>query len=428
MARVLIIAYHFPPCTGSSGVLRPVKFARYLPEFGWQPVMLTIHPRAYEESDPRSESSIPAGVPVLRAFALDAKRHLGFRGLYQDWMALPDRWATWLLGAVPSGLRAIRKYQIEVLLSTFPIPTALLVGFVLHLITGKPWVVDFRDSMTEDNYPRESYRRHIWRWIERKVMRHASRVIFTAPATRRMYLGRYPELSPEKALLITNGYDEEDFDSLRISEPGAASADRTLQLLHTGMLYREERDPRPFFRAVARLKQNGKLGPPGLRIAFRNPSSEEFYRQVLNELCIADIVELLPQISHQEALQECMDADALLLIQAANCDHQIPAKAYEYLRMGKPVLALTTHTGDTAALLEEIGGTTIANLAEEEEIYQALPAFLEAVRTRTHSVANPAKIARYSRRSQAESLAACLAEVKNEFGVTTAQGDRSLAR
>lgn len=428
MSCVLIIAYHFPPCTGSSGVLRPLKFARYLPEFGWQPVVLTIHPRAYEESDPRSESSVPAGLPVLRAFALDAKRHLGFRGLYQDWMALPDRWATWLLGAVPSGLRAIRKYRIEVLFTTFPISTALLIGLLLHLITGKPWVVDFRDSMTEDNYPHEAFRRRIWRWIERKVMRHASRVIFTAAATRRMYLRRYPELSPEKCLLITNGYDEEDFASLQASAPAPAPADRTLQLLHTGMLYREERDPLPFFRAVARLRSEGRLGSHGLRIVFRNPSSEAFYGLALNELGIADIVALLPQVPHREALQECADADGLLLFQAANCDHQIPAKAYEYLRLRKPVFALTTYTGETAVLLEEVGGATIANLAEEEEIYRVFPAFLEAVRTRTHALADPAKIARYARRSQAESLAACLSEVKNEFHLATARENRSLAR
>src|SRR5882762_736658 len=104
---VLIVAFHFPPQAGSSGQLRALKFCRYLPEFGWQPSVLTLNPKAYEAIDARSEKTISPNVPVYRAFALDTKRHLGFRGAYLDWMALPDRWVTWLLGAIPTGLRAI---------------------------------------------------------------------------------------------------------------------------------------------------------------------------------------------------------------------------------------------------------------------------------------------------------------------------------
>src|SRR5882762_6313024 len=119
MGRVLIIAYHFPPCMGSSGLLRSEKFARYLPDFGWEPVVLTVHPRAYEAIDPSSEERVKK--TVLRAFALDTKKHLSFQNSYVDWMALPDRWITWLFGAIPAGLRAIRKYRIQVIFSTFPI-------------------------------------------------------------------------------------------------------------------------------------------------------------------------------------------------------------------------------------------------------------------------------------------------------------------
>jgi hypothetical protein len=427
VGQVLIIAFHFPPCTGTSGVLRSLKFSRYLPESGWKPILLTVHPRAYEEIDARSEQSIPQELTVLHAFALDVKRHLGLRGFFPDWLAIPDRWGSWLVGAIPSGLRVIKRYQIDVIFSTFPVCTAVLCGFVLHRLTGKPWIVDLRDSMTEERYPPEAFRRRIWRWIEQKAMRHASRVIFTAGSTRQMYLQRYPGLAPERCLLISNGYDEEDFASLVLRKAGPVPDDRPLRLLHTGMLYPEERDPKPFFGALARLKCDGRISAANLRICLRAPSSEDFYRRILGELRIADLVEIQPPLLHQQALQECADADGLLLFQAASCDHQIPAKAYEYLRTRKPIFALTTRSGDTAGLLNDVGGATIVDLANQEEIYRRLPDYLGAVRAGSHSLADPQKILRYSRRGQASQLADYLTQVKNQTWVQDDSLKNSLA-
>jgi len=410
---VLMVAYHFPPQTGSSGLLRTLKFSRYLPDFGWQPVVVTAHPRAYESTDPRGEKSLPDNLPVIHAFALDTKKHLSFRGAYPDLLALPDRWVAWVLGGVPAGLLAIRKYRAEILFTTFPICTAVLIGLILHRLTGKPWVVDLRDSMTEDGYPRDPRMRRIWRWIERHAVRCAARVIFTTPSTRRMYLERYPDLPAEKCLVISNGYDEEDFTALSLRQ-NAPEAENPLRLLHTGTLYPEEPDPRPFFRAVSRLKSEGRIGKDNLQIAFRAPGSENLYRGMLDEMDIADIVQLQPHILYRQSLQECADADALLLFQAANCDHQIPAKAYEYLRVQRPVFALTTQTGDTAALLNETGGATIVDLASADDIYRELPSFLDAIRTGTHPIVDRSRLERYARHNQARDLAACLSLVRQE--------------
>jgi hypothetical protein len=97
--KLLIIAYHFPPQTGSSGLLRTLKYCQFLPQSGWDPVVLTPTPRAYEKIDDNSLASIPKGVPVIRSFALDAKKHLGIGGRYPRYIALPDRWVSWVLSA-----------------------------------------------------------------------------------------------------------------------------------------------------------------------------------------------------------------------------------------------------------------------------------------------------------------------------------------
>lgn len=424
---VLMVAYHFPPQTGSSGLLRTLKFSRYLPDLGWQPVVITAHPRAYESIDPRAEESLPNDLPIIHAFALDTKKHLSFRGAYPDLLALPDRWAAWVLGGVPAGLLAIRKHRADILFTTFPVCSAVLIGLILHQLTGKPWVVDLRDSMTEEAYPRDPRMRRLWRWIERHAVHRAARVIFTTPSTRRMYLERYPDLHAEKFLVISNGYDEEDFAALALGQ-NAPAAEKPLQLLHTGTLYPEERDPRPFFRAVSRLKSEGRIGKDNLQIAFRAPGSDNLYRSMLGELNIADIVQLQPHIPYHQSLQECADADALLLFQAANCDHQIPAKAYEYLRVQRPVFALTTKTGDTANLLNETGGATIVDLASADDIYRELPVFLDAIRAGKYPVADRSRLERYARHNQARDLAACLSLVRQEYLAGPARSSERLAR
>ncbi len=406
---MLIVAFHFPPQAGSSGQLRSLKYCRYLPEFGWQPAVLTPNPRAYDATDEKGLESIPKGVPVIRSFALDTKRHMGIGGRYLRYLALPDRWVAWILGGIPAGLRAIRKHQIKIIYSTFPVMSAVVIGLGLRRLTGLPWVLDLRDPMKQDDYPYDLLVRRVWGSIERACMRRVSRVIFTAEATRQMYLRRYPEfLTSEMCILISNGFDEEDFRNLSIPAPGPVPAGRPVRLVHSGLVYPVERDPRPMFSAVSRLKKMGRLSANKVQIVFRAPGSEDLYNKLLAERGIEDLIVLKPHLPYRQALQECADADGLLLFQAAQCDIQVPAKAYEYLRIGKPILALTTHTGDTAALLREVGGATIVNLASEDEIYEGLSAFVEALRAGTHPLPNKDKTSRYTRRAQAGQLAKVL--------------------
>lgn len=409
--KVLIVAYHFPPIAGSSGVLRALKFCRYLPENGWLPFVLTADPKVYDRRDDAQMGEISGDVSVRRAFALDTQRDLSVRGRYLRWMALPDRWSSWCLGAVPAGLLEIRRRKIDVIFTTYPVATAVLIGLFLHRLTGKPWVVDFRDSMTEDEYPRDPLTRKVYRWIERQAVLRGARLIFTAASTIRMYLRRYPELDPGKCLLIPNGYDEEDFRALHF--PDSANNDSTsplhpTRLLHMGLLYPEERDPKPFFRALARLKREGQLNAANFQVDLRASGYEAVYSEILRELAIEDMVHLLPPLSYHQALQDGADADGLLLFQAANCDHQIPAKGYEYLRLGKPILALTTETGDTAGVLKQGGGATIVDLADEQAIYRKMPRFLHAVQRGEHPRPNGESVRQFSRRYQTQQLAQCL--------------------
>jgi len=111
--RVLMIAFHYPPYGGSSGTRRTQAFSRYLPEHGWEPLVLTANTRAYERIN--SDEVGDMRVRVFRAFALDTARHLAIRGRYPAMLAVPDRWRTWVPFGVRAGLRLIREYRPRVI-------------------------------------------------------------------------------------------------------------------------------------------------------------------------------------------------------------------------------------------------------------------------------------------------------------------------
>lgn len=408
MKKILYVAYHFPPQSGSSGLLRSLKYTRYLPEAGWLPTVLSVNSIAYERTEQSLLREIPAGVSVIRTFALDTRRHLSIKGRYAKWMGLPDRWVSWCLSAIPVGLFTIYRKRIDIIFTTFPIATAVLIGSFLHRLTGKPWVVDLRDSMTEDEYPRDEDTRLIYRKIESRAIKHGALFLFTAISTVDMYLKRYPELRPEKCILLPNGYDEEDFRDLNVAPIGPIPASRPIRILHAGLIYPEERDPRPFFQALSRLKREAKVDCTQLQINLRASGDEAYYANILKENDIEDLVHLLPPVPYKQVLQEAAEADALLLLQGVTCNHQIPAKAYEYLRLRRPILALTTHEGDTASLLRDCGGTTIADMYDAEKIYETLLVFFESLRKAAHSLPDQEKTSRFARRNQAHQLAGYL--------------------
>ncbi|HXH12497.1 MAG TPA: glycosyltransferase [Alphaproteobacteria bacterium] len=405
MKKILMIAFHYPPWSGGSGIERTLKFSRYLPEYGWQPLILTAHPRAYAQRGDEQLSNIPASVLVRRAFAMDVARHMSFRGAYPQWLALPDRWGSWWLGAVPAGLRLIRRYRPAVIWSTYPIATAHLIGLTLHRLTGIPWVADFRDSMTEETYPRDRMARCVYRWLECQIVRRCTCAVFTAPGTLQMYAARYPEIPQSRWAIIANGYDEEEFRGIEWTVGKRPSSMSQLVLVHSGVLYPSERDPGAFFAAVADLRKAGKISSRGLKIILRASGSEDTYRQLIRANGIEDIVFLEPPLPRRGALMEMIQADGLLLFQASNCNHQIPAKAYEYLRAKRPIFALTDPKGDTASLLRQMGINTIVRLDSTAQIAHGLQAFLSKLRDGHTLMGYGKEVCLHSRRSRALQLA-----------------------
>ncbi len=403
--RVLLTAFHFPPAQGSSGIQRTLNFSRYLPENGWEPIVLSAQPSAYPSTSNGQMDDIDKNVIVRRALAWDTSRHLAIKGRYVGAMAYPDRWISWWLGGVLSGLKLIRKHKPDVIWSTYPIATAHLIGLTLHRLTSIPWIADFRDSMTEDDYPPDPSKRAVCRWIERRAVKHAAYVVFTSPGTVNMYRQRYPNIIPEKWTCILNGYDEENFKRAATCIDQTEQKSQKRVLLHSGLLYLSERDPRDFFAALSELYREGTLSPENLVVRLRASGAESILQNLVNDAGISSIVKLEPAINYNDALAEMLTSDGLLIFQASNCNHQIPAKVYEYMRARRPILALTDPVGDTAGILRKCGIDTVAPLNSKEEIKLALTNFLSLIDNNAAHIVSDEVIEKYSRRSQTGELA-----------------------
>ena len=410
MKRILMIAYHFPPLAGSSGIQRTLRFVQHLPSLGWQPLVLSTHPRAYETTSDDLLADVPAGTVVRRAFALDTARHLQFAGRYLGWMARPDRWISWKFDAIREGLKLIDEFRPDVIWSTYPIATAHVIASALHRKTGIPWVADFRDPMAQEGYPADP---RIWQSylaIEADAAAQARCCVFTTPGAARMYQQRYPAAA-SRMVVLENGYDEESFSSAALQPHGAsasAAGTRPLLMLHSGIVYPSERDPTQLFVALGRLKKEGRLSPADLRIRFRASVHDELLQHLAQTHGAQDFIELCPAIPYREALAEMMAVDVLLVMQASNCNAQIPAKIYEYLRAGKPILGLTDPEGDTAGVLRQAGLNDVARLDSADEIARVLPGLVRDWLEGKAVLPQGLAVQQASRRGRSQALVALL--------------------
>ena len=407
-----MVAFHFPPGKGSSGLQRTLNFVRHLPEHGWTPRVLTVMAHAHAAVSEEQLADVPADCRVVRAPAFDVSRHLAIAGRYPGCLALPDRWNSWKWWGVPLGLAHALVWKPDVIWSTYPIVTANVIGRRIARLTHTPWVADLRDSMSDEAFPPEPNRRRSVLKVERATVGDTSAVIFTSPGARRMYAERYPDVPDSHWHLIPNGYDESSFAAAERRRSGARRHGRC-HLLHSGLLDPADRDPRPFLTAIAALKSRGALSGARLRVTLRATGHNALYHEFVNRAGIADIVEIGEMIAYPDALAEMMSADGLLVFQGPSCNHQTPAKVYEYLRAGAPVLALTDDRGDTAALLRDAGfdAQDLCNPLAQTEIEKSLPAFLERIERGTSHRAHPEFVRTLSRQHQVSVLAAILDKV-----------------
>lgn len=408
----LLIAFHFPPQSASSGIQRTLSFSKNLGKNGWTPMVLSASPLAYDQKNSSQLADLPPDLLVKRAFALDAKRHMGIAGRYPELLALPDRWITWWLSGVLTGLSMIRKHKPKVIWSTFPIASAHLIGLTLQKLTGLPWVADFRDPMMQATYPEGGLQRRCFKWIEEHAVRRCSKAVFTTFSARDAYIARYPDQPASKFAVIENGYDEDGFSGAPPgAEPQALASDQRVHLLHSGVLYAQGRDPSATFEALARLQAKGKLSSANFRLTLRATGEPDYFHELVKKFGVQDLVAIEPQIPYRDALREMMEVHGLLVFQGTPFNTQVPAKIYEYFRTRKPIFGLLDTKGETARVLRNAGFDSMATMTDSAAIETALENFIAQIRAGDVYVASQELVDSSSRTHRAKQLASIFDEV-----------------
>ena len=397
MKKVLLIALEYAPCR-SAGVQRTLRFAEFLKEFGWQPIVLTATDNIYQRRD---DTLVAPDCPTVRAKCEDASVKFAINGKYFQWMTLPDKYWPWYFDAVRQGCRLIEEHKPDVIWSTYPVLTAHLIAKKLSQKFELPWIADFRDPL-QCRYD-SSAQQYSWfkKWLEARVVKSASQIIFTSEKATDFYRTLYINENKDKFATIENGFYH---DNLIQDEGLTVSTKRKpkFQLLYSGALYQNGREPRPLFEAVASLKRDGVINADNFILTFR-ASKLRMHSSILHSLNISDIVEFLPPISFFESSIEMKNASATVLIQDELFHRQIPGKVYDYISAGKPILAVTPPNSATADLVNKLpNGFQVWN---KNEIMTALTHLI------SNCVSNQEDIQQYSRKARTEELSHCLEQL-----------------
>lgn len=400
MRKLLLLTYHFPP-SAASGTFRLLGFARHLPRFGWQPLVVAPPALPWEPVDADLLRQVPAETAVYPVAYPSARALKGLRWL------LPN--AIWLPRARAACVRMIRQYQPDALLTSSPPHCVHLLGWYLQRRFGLPWIVDFRDPWFIHGRP--AFGRSLWPWFEARcearVMKSAHVIVANAPRAMKCLREAYPE-QRHKMVTLTNGFDPESFPA--VSPPATSGA--VLHVIHAGEVY-AGRDPRPFLDALGELRDDPTPGVRPLRVSFlgRNNESGLDLRGEITRRGLDQIVTLGSQLPYAQVLQEMARADLLLLLDSPGRRLGIPAKLYEYLGTGRPILALAEHDGDVAWALRQSGVLhRIAHPRDPGQIKQALAELRQVLAEGRQAARALRQLAAFTRVEIAGRLAECLNE------------------
>ena len=384
MKKVLFIAYNYPP-GGGSGVQRGAKFARYLPDYGWEPIILTPDYHLLKQArDYSLARELPKNQIIYRSFTLDArwlfKLLWGLR-LHKlvNWLNfhvfIPDPELLWLPFAKAKLSKIMKLHKPDLVFISGPPFSPMLLGTWIKDKYAIPYVVSFRDDWSLgqsrlDNIPPKRFTAKD-RHFEHLVLTKANHVVTTNRAYKNDFLALYPELPEAHYTVITNGYDETDF-SPRKAPP---RQDRKfMHIVYPGALY-GRRNPAKIWQALHELVLSQEIDPSRIRIDIYGQNYRSFVFSGIDASSqVNQIVQLHPYLPHHQAIEALLQADLLLLFSGPGpkSDVVIPGKLFEYMRSGRPVLAVINPQGVCAEIFSQARSGLIANSASVSDIKDKL--------------------------------------------------------
>ena len=423
MKKVLIITYYWPP-SGGAGVQRWLKFAKYLPEFGWQPVILTVDPSyaSYPQRDESLAGEIDPNclVYTTKSFELynlykliSGKKEVPYGGFANESkegllqkiskflrgnFLLPDPRKGWNRYALKKASALIREFNIDTVVTTSPPHSTQLIGLKLKKKFNIKWIADLRDPWTDiyyyNQFKHTALARKIDLQFERKVVENADLLVTVSEDVKRIFASKSSLPVAAKTVVIPNGYDEDDFLNKKVP------AETKKVITYTGTIS-EAYPVDCFLEALVSLEENlksqilirfvGKV-PPSVVQKFRDTGLE---------------IDLVGYVDHPKSIEYLFRSHLLLLVipEVKNNHGILTGKFFEYLASRKPVLAIGPTQGDLAKIMKQTNCGQLFDYRDKE----GMRGFLAASLKNSVSELPPDERAgQYSRKALTEKIAQLL--------------------
>lgn len=392
--NVLLVTYYWPPC-GGAGVQRILKFAKYLPRFDIQPIVLTVSNPTYPVFDESLSEEVPDNLPIHKTFSLEPfslygrisgkskqevaqptmalKGQKSLTGRLATWIRanlfLPDARLGWIFTAKPKARELINSYGVDAILTSGPPHSVHFIGNFIKKKTGIRWIADFRDPWTHIHYnqvlPRTKLVQKLDLLFESRILSSADEVLVVSPSMESIQ----KKVVNRTYNIITNGFDPDDFYRSEQLESQHYINKDLLTIRFVGSV-REAAIPEGFLKAISQLKDKNKI-----RIEFVG-NIHPYVKRIVKDLDISEQVKFMPYVPHVKAIKYMQTTDLLLLSisQTKNSEQILTGKLFDYLGAKRPILFLGPSHGDAAKIIKEID----QGVCYEHEDVEAIKNHLEA--------------------------------------------------
>ncbi|MCF7805763.1 MAG: glycosyltransferase family 4 protein [Candidatus Marinimicrobia bacterium] len=434
---LLVLTYYFPPA-GGPGVQRVLKHVKYLPEFGWDPVVITVDGGDFPARDASLADEIPNDVPVFRVPALEPySLYRKFTGKSEDehipvgtlakedantgltervarWIRanlfVPDARIGWIWPVIRRASNVIPRYKVDAILCSSPPHSVHLAAYRLARKFNLPWIADLRDPWTDIYYYQELNRsrltRSLDRYLERKVFKSPDGVLTVSPSLVDQIQSR---AANQKVTLLPNGYDAGDFDR------SVSHSYERFTLSYIGNL-KANQNPPALWKAIGKLIEQ----IPGFADDFQLYLTGKTHPQVetlLEKYGLADYVKIDGYVPHHEATRRMQSAGALLFIVPDAEDNEgiLTGKLFEYLAAGRPIFSIGPPDGDAARILKDAEAGSMLNYSDETNFVESLGKLYRHWKNQDMEtfLPNLHEVQRFERSEQSRILSVLLEEALN---------------